>query len=95
MASAHRGMDRVMLDWILKTVAAAWHRRRLRKRLDGAWQDEHYIVEWHLQNPRRCMVCSYTEWANDCGASLKPLQHNCKEGNGGAPKALPDARVVH
>lgn len=79
-----------MIDWLFSKLAAAWHRRRLLRGKPDPW-----ITEFREMFPGRCVVCSYTDWANQQGASIKPIAHRCIEGRSdGPPQKPPAARVV-
>lgn len=79
-----------MIDWVLRKLAATWHRRRLVRDKPDKW-----VSEFREMFPGRCMVCSYQDFAYENGVDLRPISHRCPEGRGdGPPVAPPVARVV-
>lgn len=77
-----------MIDAAFGWLAATWHRWRITRHRDD--HDAEWVRAWKAENPNRCMVCSYTKWANEKGAHLRNIEHRCLEGNGGSRK-LPKA----
>lgn len=54
-----------------------------------------WFLDWIVDelSKGRCVICSYTSWANTKGAGLSNCKHDCPEGNGIVPGKLPSATV--